>query len=64
MEIIFDGKRRETLVDPSVKIVDSNGKVYLKKALAGEPVLIIPLKPVSGDLKKYTKIARLLHESD
>lgn len=58
MEFEFDGKKWETLLDPMVKKIDINGKVYLDKKRAGEQVLIIPLKLLPGDKEKWVKIGR------
>jgi hypothetical protein len=58
MELEFDGKKRETLLDPMIKKIDANGKVYLDKKRAGEQVLIIPLKTIPGDKEKWVKIGR------
>ena len=58
MELEFDGKKRETLLDPMYKKIDANGKVYLDKKKVGEEVLIIPLKPLPGDKEKWIKLGR------
>jgi len=58
MELEFEGKKRETLLDPVIKAIDSNGKVYLDKKRAGEQVLIIPLKLIPGDKERWIKIGR------
>ena len=58
MEFMFNGKKRETLLDPVYKRIDSNGKVYLDKKLAGNEVLIIPVKPIPEDKIEFIKIGR------
>jgi hypothetical protein len=58
MEFMFNGKKRETLLDPVYKRIDSNGKVYLDKKLAGNEVLIIPVKPLPEDKIEFIKIGR------
>lgn len=58
MEFIFEGKRRETLIDPLYKRIDSNGKVYLDKSKVGQEVLIIPVKPMQGDKDRFIKVGR------
>jgi hypothetical protein len=40
------------------KRIDSNGKVYLDKKLAGNEVLIIPVKPLPEDKIEFIKIGR------
>jgi hypothetical protein len=55
---MFNGKKRETLLDPVYKRIDSNGKVYLDKKLAGNEVLIIPVKPLPEDKIEFIKIGR------
>jgi hypothetical protein len=58
MEFMFNGKKRETLLDPVYKRIDSNGKVYLDKKLAGNEVLVIPVKPLPEDKIEFIKIGR------
>jgi len=58
MEFEFDKIKRETLIDPAYKKIDSNGKIYLDKRKAGEEVLIIAVKPMPEDKIKYIKVGR------
>lgn len=58
MDLELNGVKRETLIDPLYKRIDSNGKVYLDKKLVGQEVLIIPLKPVPQDKIDFIKIGR------
>ena len=58
MEFIFEGKKRETLLDPIYKRIDKNGKVYLDKSKAGQEVLIIPVKQLPEDKINYIKVGR------
>jgi hypothetical protein len=58
MEFEFDSIKRETMIDPMYKKIDSNGKVYLDKKRAGEEVLIIAVKPKAGDKDRYLKVGR------
>lgn len=58
MEFIFEGKKRETLIDPVYKRIDANGKVYLDKSKVGEEVLIIPVKPLPEDKIRFIKVGR------
>jgi len=58
MEFVFEGKKRETLLDPMYKRIDKNGKVYLDKSKVGQEVLIIPVKPLPEDKINYIKVGR------
>lgn len=58
MELMFEGRKRKTLLEPAYKRIDSNGKVYLDKKLEGREVLIIPLEPMAGDKERFIKVGR------
>lgn len=58
MEFAFEGKERETLIDPRLQKIDANGKVYLSKKMAGQIVLVIPVKPEPGDKERFMKVGR------
>ena len=58
MEFVFEGKKRETLLDPMYKRIDKNGKVYLDKSKVGQEVLIISVKPLPEDKINYIKVGR------
>lgn len=58
MEFEFNHIKRETLLDPMYKKIDSNGKIYLDKKKAGEEVLVIAVKPMPEDKIKYIKVGR------
>lgn len=58
MELKLDEIARETLLDPMYKKIDSNGKVYLDKRMAGREVLVIAIKPVPEDKIRYIKVGR------
>jgi hypothetical protein len=58
MEFEFNHIKRETLLDPMYKKIDSNGKIYLDKKKAGKEVLVIAVKPMPEDKIKYIKVGR------
>ncbi len=58
MQLEFMGKTRETIRDPMYKKVGNDGRIYIDKQLAGEEILVIPLKSVPEDKIKFLKVGR------
>jgi hypothetical protein len=58
MKFIFEGKERETLIDPLYKRIDKNGRIYVDRDIAEQEALIIVVKPIPQDKIDYIKVGR------
>jgi hypothetical protein len=58
MKFIFEGKERETHIDPLYKRIDKNGRIYVDRDIAEQEALIIVVKPIPQDKIDYIKVGR------
>jgi hypothetical protein len=58
MELIVEGKKRETIGEPLYKKVGRDGKVYISRDLADQEILVIPVKAIPEDKINYINLSR------
>ena len=58
IELILEGDRRELVLPPMLRKVDSTGRIHLGRDYAGKDILAIIAYPCEADKPKYTKVQK------